>query len=111
MPIVSAGHSIETGRRALQAQQTAIQVTSHNIANVNTPGFSRRRAEIVHADSGVPGGVGSGADVNNVMRQRSAFLDAQYRIEQQVRGRWEAVESALMGIEAIFNETAGAGSA
>ena len=110
MAIVSAAHSIETGRRALQAQQTAIQVASHNIANVNTPGFSRRRAEIVNADSGVPGGIGSGADVANVVRLRSAFLDAQFRVEQQVRGRWEAVESALMGIEAIFNEPAGAGS-
>ena len=69
---------IEIGRRALQAQQTALQVTSHNIANANTPGFSRRRVDINNADSGIPGGIGGGADAVSVVRQRSRFLDSQF---------------------------------
>ena len=106
----STNNGIEIGRRALQAQQTALQVTGHNIANVNTPGFSRRRVELANAASGVPGGVGSGADAVAVERMRSRFLDAQIRVESQVLGRWEAVERALTGIEGIFNAPAGAGS-
>ena len=101
---------IEIGRRALQAQQTALQVTSHNIANANTPGFSRRRVDINNADSGIPGGIGGGADAASVVRQRSRFLDSQFRVEQQVLGRWEAIERSLTSIESIFNEPAGAGS-
>jgi len=112
MPVSSsANHGLETSRRALQAQQAALNIAGHNIANANTPGFSRRRAELVNAVSGLPPHpVGSGADVVGVERLRSGFLDAQMRVEQQVLGRWEATEKALGGIEAIFNEPAGAGS-
>lgn len=107
---ITASNGIEIGRRALQAQQTALQVTSQNIANANTPGFSRRSVDLAPV-AGVPGtGVGSGVDVVGVQRQRNVFLDSQARVEQQVLGRWEAVERALNGIEAIFNEPTGAGS-
>ncbi|MEE2833494.1 MAG: flagellar hook-associated protein FlgK, partial [Candidatus Latescibacterota bacterium] len=105
---VTASSGIEIGRRALQAQQTALQVTSHNIANVNTPGFSRRTVDLTNVGGG--SGVGLGVDVSSVLRQRNVFLDAQARVEQQVLGRWEAMERALTGIEGIFNEPTGAGS-
>ena len=103
-------HGLEIGRRALSAQQAALNYTGHNIANANTPGFSRREVNLEHVASGAGNGVGSGADVGSVVRQRSRFLDAQVRVEQQVLGRWEAVERAMEGIEAIFNEPVGAGS-
>ncbi|MCR4427037.1 MAG: flagellar basal body protein, partial [Firmicutes bacterium] len=35
---------LETARRALNAQRLAMDVTAHNIANANTPGYSRQRA-------------------------------------------------------------------
>lgn len=34
---------LEIGRRGLQNQQTALNVTGHNIANANTEGYSRQR--------------------------------------------------------------------
>ena len=37
---------IETARRALSVSQSVIETTGHNIANVNTPNYSRQRAEI-----------------------------------------------------------------
>ena len=52
---------IEIGRRALQAQQTALQVTGHNIANANTPGVSQRKVVLENV-AGVTGGVGGGVD-------------------------------------------------
>ena len=110
MAVTAHGNAIEIGRRALQAHQTALQVVSHNIANANTPGFSRRRVDLETADSGVIGGVGSGVDAAAVVRQRSRFLDSQMRVEQQLLGRWEAIEESLSAIEGIFNEPAGAGS-
>jgi len=110
MPLTAASHGIEIGRRALQAHQTALQVTGHNIANANTPGFSRRRVDLENAQSGVPGGVGSGVDAAGIARQHSRFLNSQVRVEQQVLGRWEAIERAMGGLEAIFNEPTGAGS-
>lgn len=107
---VTASNGIEIGRRALQAQQTALQVTSHNIANANTPGYARQTVDLTNVGS-LPGSVvGSGVDVGSVVSQRNTFLDAQARVEQQVLGRWQAMERALDGIEGIFNEPTGAGS-
>jgi len=111
MPVNSpAHHGLEIGRRALQAQQAGLNVTGHNIANANTPGFSRRQVSLENAISRVNSGIGSGADVASIQRQRSSFDDAQMRVQQQVLGRWEALERSLGSIEAIFNEPAGAGS-
>ncbi|MEE2657234.1 MAG: flagellar hook-associated protein FlgK [Candidatus Latescibacterota bacterium] len=106
---VSSSTGIEIGRRALQAHQTALQIAGHNIANANTDGYSRRRVDL-QSVPGPPNGIGSGVDVAAVVRQRSGFIDAQMRVEQQVLGRWEAMERALTGIESIFNEPAGGGS-
>jgi len=36
---------------ALQAEQGALNVTSNNVANVNTPGYARQRAVL---DEGIP---------------------------------------------------------
>ena len=106
----SASHGIATGRRALQAQQAALNTTGHNIANANTPGYSRRQVRLENAVSAVQGDIGVGADMAGLTRQRSHFIDAQMRVQQQVLGRWEVLERALGSIEAVFNEPAGAGS-
>jgi flagellar hook-associated protein FlgK len=37
---------LRTGLSGLVASQRALATTSHNIANVNTPGYSRQRAEL-----------------------------------------------------------------
>ena len=106
----SASHGIEVGRRALQAQQAALNATGHNIANANTPGFSRRQVRLENAVSGIQGDIGTGSDLAEVTRQRSRLIDAQMRVQQQILGRWEVQERALGSIEAIFNEPAGPGS-
>ena len=106
----NASHGIEIGRRALQAQQAALNTTGNNIANANTPGYSRRQVRLENAVSAVQGDIGVGADMAGVTRQRSHFIDAQMRVQQQVLGRWEALERALGSIEAIFNEPSSAGS-
>ncbi len=107
---VTASNGIEIGRRALQAGQTALQVTSHNIANASTPGFARQSVNLTNV-AGVPGSAtGAGVNVSSVVSQRDAFLDSQARVEMQVLGRWEAMERAFVGIEGIFNEPTGAGS-
>ncbi len=106
----TATHGLEIGRRALQAQQAALNTTSHNVANANTPGFSRRRAGLENVGSGIADPVGNGVEVSGIERLRSRFLDAQVRAENQLLGRWEALERALGGVESIFNEAAGAGA-
>ena len=63
--------------KALMAQQAAIQTTSNNIANVNTPGYTRQRA-ILQEDTPVIMGTllfGTGVSVGKVESIRDKVLE------------------------------------
>ncbi|MHB0886658.1 MAG: flagellar hook-associated protein FlgK [Bacillota bacterium] len=109
---------LETARRALEAQQTALQVTAHNIANANTPGYSRQVMAMLPTDPyAVPtlsrsvgaGQVGTGVSVSDITRVRDSFLDAQMRDVQNTIGDMEARRDALQEVEIIFNEPSESG--
>ncbi|MGD9052113.1 MAG: flagellar basal body protein, partial [Desulfobacterales bacterium] len=97
--------------QALITQQRAIHVTGHNIANVNTPGYSRQRlimAPTVAYDS-VVGIMGNGVSADEVERIYDRFLNAQITGETNVMGRWDAQKQSVESLEIIFNESFGAG--
>lgn len=109
---------LETARRALEAQQSALQVTAHNIANANTPGYSRQVIAMSPTDPyTVPalsrsvgaGQVGTGISVSAISRIRDTFLDAQMRDVQNTTGDMEARRDALQEVEIIFNEPSESG--
>lgn len=96
----------------ISAQQKAIDVTSHNIANANTDGYTRQRAVIesnspynmpsVNAISGAQ--VGTGATATAIQRVRDDFLDYQVRNETSTKGTYETRDNYLSQVESIFNE-------
>jgi len=98
--------ALTTVLQGLLTQQHGLNVTGHNIANANTPGFSRQRAEIVPA---LPqyfpfGAIGRGAEVRGVERIVDEFLLSQQRdAESQARGD-EVFASVYSRMEVIFNE-------
>ncbi len=102
---------LNMGSKALMVQQKGIYVTGNNIANVNTPGYSRQRLNI---SSDVPvntdiGPVGSGVTANEIERVYDRFLGAQINNETQSQGQWEAHKDALERVEMVFNESGGYG--
>ena len=73
--------TLHTGLSGLRASQTAVDTTSNNIANVNTPGYTRQRVELsprIPYDSPA-GQVGTGVEVDRIVRLRDSFLDARVR--------------------------------
>ena len=41
--------TLNTAKSGMNVSQVAIQTTSHNISNINTPGYSRQRvSQVVH---------------------------------------------------------------
>ncbi|MDE0856783.1 MAG: flagellar hook-associated protein FlgK, partial [Nevskia sp.] len=70
---------LSIGSSALLAYRTALDVVSQNIANANTPGYSRQRVDL----QGVPGvtlpsgTVGNGVQVQTVQRLNDAFMQQQ----------------------------------
>lgn len=64
------------GREALLAHQLALQTTGNNIANVDTPGYSRQRA-VLAAIPPSGGGAGLGVSVRGVEQAVDQFLEAR----------------------------------
>ncbi len=67
------------GRRGLSAAQMGLNVTGHNITNVNTPGFSRQQALVstTRAQGTSAGWVGTGLQTDSVRRIYDNFLTGQ----------------------------------
>ena len=105
------GVILNAGRGSLLAQQKALEVTGHNIANVNTPGYSR---QIVNLAANEPiqwgsGLVGTGVKATEAARIYDRFLGLQINNENQHLGRWEAKKGTLERVEIIFDESSGYG--
>lgn len=64
---------LNAGRTALLAQQRAITTTGNNIANVNTPGYSRQRTLL----EAVPADAGYGVRVAGVEQVVDEFLESR----------------------------------
>ena len=103
---------LEMGRRSILTQQATLDVTGHNIANANTPGYTRQVAAIQttapYAAPGrynvQPGQFGTGVMVGEIRRLRDEFIDLQIRDESQASGYWESMQTTLDTIEVILNE-------
>lgn len=93
--------AFEIGRRALNANQLGIEVTGQNIANVNTPGYSRRRVELVEsAYQGIHGfPIGSGVTIAGVQSFRDIFIQGRIQTETGIAGRLTAERDALAPVE------------
>ena len=68
-------------RSALLAHQQVLQTIGQNIANAETPGYSRQEA-VLSANNPVRlsyGMVGTGVHVGAVIRKRDIMLDEGYR--------------------------------
>lgn len=105
------GSILNIARSAISAHQTAVQVTSQNISNAHTEGYSRQRANLV---AGIPtrtanGLLGSGVRVQDVNRMRDSLLDTTFRREHGNAAGF-GVRSELLGqVEEIFGELSDSG--
>ena len=97
----------EIGRRALRASQLGLTVTGQNIANVNTPGYTRQAVQLSPDPSlGVTGAlIGTGVTIDGVRSFRDQFIDARLQTETAIAGRLTAQRDALAPVEAAFSET------
>lgn len=98
---------LNMGQLSLLANQTAIQTTGNNIANVNTVGYSRQavRFEEYPALDGFPGQIGNGAYAAEVYRYFNGFVEKSYLDKASQQSRWDAQYEMLQSVESLFNES------
>jgi flagellar hook-associated protein 1 FlgK len=98
---------LNIGKEALLAQQTAISVASHNIANADTEGYSRQNLTLTTAASSplAVGSLGNGVKQVSIMRQYDQFITRQIVEQNSTLGYLEAQNEIYPVLEAVFDET------
>lgn len=92
----------------LQASQAAINVTAHNISNINTPGYTREQASTQASDAlrtySTYGTIGSGVVVTGIDQIRDTYYDEKYRNNMTNYGEYGAKNNYMTQIQDYLNE-------
>lgn len=97
---------LEVAKRALVGQRLGMDITSNNIANASTPGFSRQRVDFAESPSVRTryGLIGTGVTASHVGRVRERFIDQQVRAASDTFGQATTQQRILSQVEAAVNE-------
>jgi flagellar hook-associated protein 1 FlgK len=111
---IPAYTGLQSALRGLEANQAGIDTTGHNIANANTPGYTRQSVDLTEAPSltipafsNVTGGgvqLGQGVDVTTISRIRDQFLDIQYRAQNSNSSNAQTQSSVLGDVQTAVDE-------
>ena len=103
--------AIQVSLQNLSNMQTALGVVNENVANVNTPGYSRKR--IIYAPGPYEqrpyGMLGTGAQIERVESIRDLFLESRIGQEYQAKGFYEGQQYGVSQLETIVGATDGSG--
>jgi flagellar hook-associated protein 1 FlgK len=105
---------MDIARLSLMAEQAALNITSNNVANQNTPGYTRQAVNWQTRDSVTIGGmvVGGGVSVGQAgVSQRDRILEQRVQQQTQTKAQSQALESALQQVQNIFGLSSTATSA
>ena len=105
------GRILNTARDAILANLTALNVTGSNIANVNTPGYSRLRPIFgaIGVFNAATDQTQVGVKVISIDRLYSKYLDAEMVRQEQYNAFSQSQLDILNRAEVVFNESAGGG--
>lgn len=111
--MTSTFHGLETSKRSILTQSTALHTIGNNISNASTTGYSRQRVNLTNADPvympgfnrvHTPGQIGTGVQYSSITRVRDSYLDMQYRRENQDYGYYSVYNATMESIQTIINE-------
>jgi flagellar hook-associated protein 1 FlgK len=116
---IPAYSGLQTALSGLEAAQAAIDTTGQNIANANTPGYSRQQVDMTERDpltiqslsnvTGAGSQVGLGVDITTISRVRNQFLDVQYRGQNSQTSGDNTTATLLGQVQAALNEPSSSG--
>jgi flagellar hook-associated protein 1 FlgK len=111
--MLSAFSGIEIGKKGLMANNAALEITGHNLSNIETEGFSRQKVNLetfipIYEPSAnrveTPGQYGTGVVVEDIERVRDQAIDDRINYEKGGLGFWEAKKQFLHLMEMVHNE-------
>nr|MDA8163835.1 flagellar basal body protein [Desulfobacteraceae bacterium] len=102
---------LNIAKEALLAHQLSVQVASNNIANVDTPGYTRQTLNLTTnpATPSPVGSLGGGVRGDTITRQYDQFMTQRIMNQQSTMGNLEAQQESMKVVETAFNEAPGSG--
>ncbi len=97
---------LNIGNSAILTNQTAINVTGNNIANVNTDGYVRQSVRIQESTpfEAKPGQIGTGAYAHEVYRNFDRYLENNYLSQNGFASMWNEQAVIMQTVQSVFNE-------
>ncbi len=101
--------SLFVGMQALEATRGALEATSNNIANANTPGYTREVAQFSENPESVSsaGVTGGGVSLDGLQSVRDQLLNLQIQQQTSLQSSADAQSSALQQIQTYFSSSSG----
>ena len=98
--------TLNLAARSLQTQMTGVEVAGQNLANINTPGYSRQVVNIAASPdiTTTVGSEGTGAEVTGIQQIVSSLLNAQIQSQGSTSGYWNAQQTTLQNAQNGLNE-------
>ncbi len=103
-----------TAFSSVQANQKRLDIVGQNLANMNTPGYTRQELRtsslnhthpVSHYMNGAETVVGFGVRMDTVAQIRDPFLDSQYRDQMQKSGYSDALNTGLTQLARFLDES------
>jgi flagellar hook-associated protein 1 FlgK len=93
------------------ADQAALDTTSNNIANANTPGYSRQTVNFEETPPVEYGGqlFGTGVEIGRITSQRNNVLQMSLDQATQQQSKYDSYLTSMQQVQTLFNETSGTG--
>jgi len=98
---------LSIGKKAVMTAQKQLEITAHNMSNVDTDGYSRQRLiqePSVYVHDAL-GNYGTGVDMVRIERMRDLQLDIEFRKYNSDMGYWGAMSKNLTELERNVLET------
>jgi flagellar hook-associated protein 1 FlgK len=98
--------SLQTALSGLRASQARMNTIGHNLANVDTPGYTRQIVNLTEASpyESLSGWIGAGVNVTGINRARDAFLDARVRSSSDTQAGFQTRADLLQRTETVLGE-------
>ena len=103
------------GATGIKSAQSALNATAHNLANVNTVGYTRQQVSLTDTqymavgtkDATSTPSYGLGVAVSEIRRIRDQFIDSAYRAENGRLGFYSSQYKAVEEVEDLYGEMQG----
>jgi flagellar hook-associated protein 1 FlgK len=101
--------SLLIGTQGLEVAQGALSATSNNIANANTPGYTRELPEFTENEQSLTGNnlIGEGVSLTGLQSVRDELLNLQIQNQTSLQSSADTQSSLLQQIQTNFSTTGG----